>query len=32
MIDYTYEQSRALFQPVLALISELIEHPGVSLS
>ncbi|WP_413482591.1 TetR/AcrR family transcriptional regulator [Morganella psychrotolerans] len=30
--DYTYEQSRALFRPVLTLISELIEHPGVSLS
>lgn len=30
--DYTFEQSRALFQPVLALIAELIEHPGASLS
>ncbi|EPE1461084.1 TetR/AcrR family transcriptional regulator [Morganella morganii] len=30
--DYTFEQSRALFQPVLALITELIERPGASLS
>ncbi|WP_368888311.1 hypothetical protein [Morganella morganii] len=30
--DYTIEQSRALFQPVLALITELIESHGASLS